>query len=132
MCAFDSRSPGRARRKPLKPLRAGTLGVLGCLCGEYARVLYLFCTRGCGCSGTRRSPRPLSRAERFLQDSGATRRESAKPHLKLFGCLKSETRFCAGTIGWANRKRAHHLHMQPNYGWWARRERAFVHPTLVT
>ena len=35
-----ARSPGRARRKPLKPLRAGTPGESGCNRGDYARVLY--------------------------------------------------------------------------------------------
>jgi hypothetical protein len=43
-----ARSPGRARRKPLKPLRAGMPGDLGATCGDYTRVLS-FCTRGCGC-----------------------------------------------------------------------------------
>src|SRR6266851_4141011 len=33
------RSPGRARYKPLKPLRAGMPGDLGATCGDYARVL---------------------------------------------------------------------------------------------
>src|ERR1700686_3178129 len=33
------RSPGRARNKPLKPLRAGMPGDLGATCGDYARVL---------------------------------------------------------------------------------------------
>ena len=43
------RSPGRARYKPLKPLRAGMPGVFGGPRGDYARVLHLFRTRGCGC-----------------------------------------------------------------------------------
>src|SRR5260370_25114784 len=44
------RSPGRARNKPLNPLRAGMPGDLGCTCGDYARVLcFKYCTRGYGC-----------------------------------------------------------------------------------
>jgi hypothetical protein len=34
-----ARSPGRARNKPLKPLRAGMPGESGCNRGDYARVL---------------------------------------------------------------------------------------------
>src|ERR1700688_4098439 len=53
------RSPGRARNKPLKPLRAGMPGDLGCTCGDYARVLHLkFCTRGYGCGGHPAFPTP--------------------------------------------------------------------------
>src|SRR6478609_4132800 len=45
------RSPGRARNKPLKPLRAGMPGDLGEPRGDYARVLHFtICTRGCGCN----------------------------------------------------------------------------------
>jgi hypothetical protein len=40
-------SPGRARRKPLKPLR-GECRVNRCDRGNYARMLILFCMRGCG------------------------------------------------------------------------------------
>ena len=42
-----ARSPGRARNKPLKPLRR-ELPDHGCTCGDYARVLFQCCTRGCG------------------------------------------------------------------------------------
>jgi hypothetical protein len=52
-----ARSPGRARRKPLKPLRAGMPGCSGGLVVTNSRVF--FYTRGCGCTGTRHSPRPL-------------------------------------------------------------------------
>src|SRR3569832_2112313 len=43
-----SRSPGRARRKPLKLLRAGMPGESGepVVTNSYA---FLFCMRGCGC-----------------------------------------------------------------------------------
>src|SRR6266851_7479950 len=56
------RSPGRARNKPLKPLRAGMPGDLGCTCGDYARVLHLnFAREAMGAAGTRHSPRPRGR-----------------------------------------------------------------------
>jgi hypothetical protein len=53
-----ARSPGRARRKPLKPLRAGMPGLTGELVVT-TLVCFLLCTRGCGCIGARHSPRPL-------------------------------------------------------------------------
>jgi len=53
----QARSPGRARRKPLKPLRREGR-VFRWICGDYARVLYLFCTRGCGCNGHPAFPAP--------------------------------------------------------------------------
>src|ERR1700693_371139 len=53
------RSPGRARNKPLKPLRAGMPGDLGWTCGDYARVLcFTYCTRGYGCGGHPAFPTP--------------------------------------------------------------------------
>src|SRR6266576_5843093 len=56
------RSPGRARNKPLKPLRAGMPGDLGATCGDYARVLHLnFAREAMGAAGTRHSPRPRGR-----------------------------------------------------------------------
>src|ERR1700732_4585211 len=53
-----ARSPGRARRKPLKPLRAGTSGDSGVL--VVARVLSTNtkCTRGRGCHGHPAFPTP--------------------------------------------------------------------------
>src|SRR5437868_3891418 len=44
-----ARSLGRARRKPLKPLRGECAGLVRCDRGDYARMLFLFCMRGCGC-----------------------------------------------------------------------------------
>src|SRR5882724_2649251 len=43
-----ARSLGRARRKPLKPLRRECRVMPVCTCGDYARVLFFICTRGCG------------------------------------------------------------------------------------
>jgi hypothetical protein len=53
----QARSPGRARNKPLKPLRAGMPGDPG---GPVVntRVLSTLRTRGCGCSGHPAFPTP--------------------------------------------------------------------------
>jgi len=57
-----ARSPGRARRTPLKPLRAGMPGDPGATVVTNARAFYT--TRAAtGASGTRHSPRPLFRAK---------------------------------------------------------------------
>jgi hypothetical protein len=55
-------SPGRARNKPLKPLRAGMPGESGCTCGDDTRVLPTnFAREAAGAASTRHSPRPLLR-----------------------------------------------------------------------
>jgi hypothetical protein len=67
-----ARSPGRARRKPLKPLRAGMPGESGEPRGDYARMVLFFPIRGCGCIEHPAFPTPLAiRAVRFLHHSGA-------------------------------------------------------------
>jgi hypothetical protein len=72
-----ARSPGRARRKPLKPLRREGR-VFRRTCGDYARVLYFICTRGCGCGAHPAFPAPsVIRGHKFLHDSGALRRGKA-------------------------------------------------------
>ena len=43
-----ARSPGRSRRKPLKPIARGMPDYLWRTCGDYTRMLILFCMRGCG------------------------------------------------------------------------------------
>jgi hypothetical protein len=53
-----ARSPGRVRRKPLKPSRAGMPGDPGATVVTNACAFY-HCARGCGCNGTRLSLRPL-------------------------------------------------------------------------
>jgi hypothetical protein len=77
-----ARSPGRARRKPLKPSRAGMPGDLGATVVTNARAYYS--TRAAaGASGTRHSPLPLGVAPRplwangFSFNSGAPRRGMA-------------------------------------------------------
>src|SRR5207248_9894293 len=53
----QARSPGRARRKSLKPL--GNAGVLRCDRGDYARMLFYFACEAAGASRARHSLRPL-------------------------------------------------------------------------
>src|SRR5712672_1068511 len=53
-----ARSPGRARRKPLKPLRAGMPGDSGVLVVTRVRSTTTRCTRGRGCSGHPAFPTP--------------------------------------------------------------------------
>ena len=53
-----ARSPGRARRKPLKPLRAGMPGDSGVLVVTRVRFTTTKCTRGRGCSGHPAFPTP--------------------------------------------------------------------------
>jgi hypothetical protein len=53
-----ARSPGRARRKPLKPLRAGMPGDSGVLVVTRVRSTNTKCTRGRGCNGHPAFPTP--------------------------------------------------------------------------
>src|SRR6202158_3389805 len=55
-----ARSPGRARRKPLKPLRAGTPGDSGVLVVTRVLSTTTSAHEAAGATGIRRSPRPLS------------------------------------------------------------------------
>src|ERR1700687_2663080 len=77
-----ARSPGRARRKPLKPLRAGTPGDSGVLVVTRVRSTTTRAHEAAGATGIRRSPRPLL-GERFMHNSGASRREVANVCLEL-------------------------------------------------
>src|ERR1700681_3136312 len=71
-----ARSPGRVRRKPLTPLRAGMPGDPGATVVTNARAFYT--TRAAaGATGTRHSPRPLW-ADRSGTNSGASRRGDAE------------------------------------------------------
>src|SRR3979490_484377 len=54
----QARSPGRARRKPLKPLRAGTSGDSGVLVVTRVRSTTTKCTRGRGGNGHPAFPTP--------------------------------------------------------------------------
>src|SRR5882724_11787813 len=77
-----ARSPGRARRKPLKPLRAGTPGDSGVLVYSCAFLPMQSAHEAAGAKGIRRSPRPL-RGESFMHNSGASRCGVAKSRLEL-------------------------------------------------
>jgi hypothetical protein len=70
-------SPGRARRKPLKPLRAGTSGDSGVLVYSCASLPMQSAHEAAGATGIRRSPRPLL-GGRFINGSGASRGEGVK------------------------------------------------------
>ena len=79
-----ARSPGRARYKPLKPLRAGMPGCSGGPVVTNARVYYTP-RAAAGASGARHSLRPLIGGQgNFRQTSGVSGREIAKPCLKSF------------------------------------------------
>src|SRR5439155_5019759 len=83
-------SPGRARNKPLKPLRAGMPGESG---GPSVTTLvcYLHIAReAAGALATRHSPRPLL-GERYLANLGRSRRGNAESYLNCFGSLKIES-----------------------------------------
>jgi hypothetical protein len=63
----NSRSPGRARSKPLKPLRAGMPGDPGDLAvNTRVHTHYTMRTRGCGCTGHPAFPAPFLGARRAL------------------------------------------------------------------
>jgi len=69
-------SPGRARRKPLKPFACGNAGWFPVNL-RWLPCAYYHCTRAVGASGTRHSPRPRMGGS-WRKASGAWRRESAE------------------------------------------------------
>ena len=81
-------SPGRARKKPLKPLRRECRSVPVYL---YARVLiYMICNETAGASRARHSLRPRYGGKRFKQTSGEMCRENAKSTSRFRHCERSE------------------------------------------
>jgi hypothetical protein len=68
-----ARSPRRARRKPLKPLRAGMPGDSGVLVVTRVRSTTKIAHETAGAAGIRHSPRPQG-GERSINGSGASRR----------------------------------------------------------
>src|SRR6266852_2340636 len=68
----QARSPGRARRKPLKPLRAGTSGDSGVLVVTRVLLPLPSAHEAAGATGIRRSPRPL-----WAEDSSTARAHGA-------------------------------------------------------
>jgi hypothetical protein len=75
-----ARSPGRARNKPLKPLRAGMPGDPGVSVVTNARVYYT--TRAAAGARAPGIPHALI-GRKFQHNSGASRREKAKACLKI-------------------------------------------------
>jgi hypothetical protein len=71
---------GEHENKLLKPLRAGMLGVSGGPVVTTLVWLFYFPREAAGALGTRHSPRPLL-GGRFMQGSGASRRENADARL---------------------------------------------------
>src|SRR6266566_7912795 len=77
------RSPGRARNKPLKPLRGECRVYSGVPVVTTLVCFVLFRTRGCGCIGHPAFPAPsILLGGWFLQNSGASRRGNAESYLK--------------------------------------------------
>jgi hypothetical protein len=75
----QARSPGRARRKPLKPLRAGMPGESGCNRGDYARMLIFILHARLRVRLAPGIPHALClRGEGFTHSSGALRRGNAE------------------------------------------------------
>jgi len=66
-----ARSPGRARYKPLKPLRREGRTIPVNLWRLRSCALFYFAREAMGATGTRLSLRPLCLGERFMHDSGA-------------------------------------------------------------
>jgi hypothetical protein len=72
-----------ARRKPLKPLRAGMPGYSGATVVTTLVCFLHFAREAAGALGTRHSPRPLFQGESFMHNSGASRRGNAELYLLL-------------------------------------------------
>src|SRR5713101_1061039 len=80
-----ARSPGRARRKPLKPLRAGMPGDSGVPVASTPVLSTLH--RGLRVQRAPGIPHALQGGERFLHNSGASRREIVKSRLRICGMV---------------------------------------------
>src|SRR6266853_2402365 len=74
-----------------KTIARGMPGLFRCDRGDYARVLYLFRTRGCGCIGHPAFPAPsVFLGERFLQNLGRIAPRD-RGRASFLGCLKNES-----------------------------------------
>ena len=73
-----SRTPGRARRKPLKPIACGNAGCIRWTCGDYTRVLSHFGREAAGAIAHPAFSTPSKRGG-SAQGSGVLRREIAQP-----------------------------------------------------
>jgi hypothetical protein len=94
-----ARSPGRARRKPLKPLRREGR-VFRWTCGDALACFLLFARGAAGAAGTRLSLRPLILGGWFSHNSGVSRRGNAEVCLAVIpGCAKRRPQMCRCTSG---------------------------------
>ena len=94
-----ARSPRRARRKPLKPLRAGMPGDSGVLVVTRVRSTTIIAHETAGALGIRHSPRPLS-GGRFLARLGCS---APRDGLLRGACHRARiraTRWLAMTLLW--------------------------------
>src|SRR5712672_2639365 len=93
-----ARSPGRAQRKPLKPLRAGMPGDSGVLVVTRVRSTTTKCTRGRGCNGHPAFPTP-SKGRKIHQRLGRIARRGRR---RAFGrhCERSEAIHKAAKKEW--------------------------------
>ena len=94
-----ARSPGRSRRKPLKPLRAGMPGCSGEPTVTNSCALYPFRTRGCGCISTRHSPRPLTGGNDRHNSGRIAPRDRGRVWF-YFRCGARRRDRCIGVGGW--------------------------------
>src|SRR5260221_12245269 len=85
-----ARSPGRARNKPLKPLRAGMPGCSGGPVVTNARVYYT--TRAAAGASAPGIPHAL-KGRRFLHNSGALRRGKAKMYTTVIASEAKQSSF---------------------------------------
>src|SRR5450631_1429677 len=98
----QARSPGRARRKLLKPLRAGMPGDSGVLVVTRVRSITTIAHETAGALGIRHSPRPLS-GGKYEHDSGASRRGDAKLCLVTMSAPHAadrDNKLCQGRTRW--------------------------------
>src|SRR5450755_4417421 len=82
-----ARSPGRARHKPLKPLRAGMPGDSGVLVVARVRSTTTKCTRGRGCSGHPAFPTP-SMGREINAQLGRIARRGRRGASYAYECVK--------------------------------------------
>ncbi len=73
---------GKSTKETVKTIACGNAGLFRWTCGDYARVLCFFRTRGCGCIGRPAFPTPL-RGRRNRQTSGEGRCENANASERL-------------------------------------------------
>ena len=86
----QARSPGRARRKPLKPLRAGTSGDSGVPVYSCAFLPMQSAHEAAGATGTRRSPRPLFQGRNVSGKIPGVPRRGVLMHVCNGSCARND------------------------------------------